>query len=102
MRVAIATKQEYASSVVTDLAEVFRLGTAKAEENLDFRRYLSAKHHADKTFQILASEVQKQVDCTACANCCRHSVVPVSQREIDAIAAHLGIDATRSHPPLHR
>ena len=93
MRVAIATKQEYASSVVTDLAEVFRLGTAKAEENLDFRRYLSAKHHADKTFQILASEVQKQVDCTACANCCRHSVVPVSKREIETIAEYLG--ATR-------
>jgi Fe-S-cluster containining protein len=93
MRVAIATKQGYALGVVTDLAEVFRLGTAKAEENLDFRRYLSAKHHADKTFQILASEVQKQVDCTACANCCRHSVVPVSKREIETIAEYLG--ATR-------
>lgn len=93
MRVAIATKQGYALSVVTDLAEVFRLGTAKAEENLDFRRYLSAKHRADKTFQILASEVQKQVDCTACANCCRHSVVPVSQREIETVAEYLG--ATR-------
>jgi Fe-S-cluster containining protein len=90
MRVAIATKQGYALSVVTDLAEVFRLGTAKAEENLDFRRYLSAKHYADKPFQILASEVQKQVDCTACANCCRHSVVPVSEGEIQTIAEHLG------------
>lgn len=90
MRVAIAIKRGYALSVVTDLAEVFRLGTAKAEENLDFRRYLSAKHHADKTFQILASEVQKQVDCTACANCCRHSVVPVTKREIQTIAEYLG------------
>jgi len=76
--------------VVTDLAEVFRLGAAKAEENLDFRRYLSARHYSDKPFQILASEVQKQVDCTACANCCRHSVVPVSEREIETIAEYLG------------
>ena len=76
--------------VVTDLAEVFRLGTAKAEENLAFRRYLSAHHYADKPFQILASEVQRHVDCTACANCCRHSVVSVSRPEIDNIASYLG------------
>jgi uncharacterized protein len=79
--------------VVTDLAEVFRLGTAKATENLGFRRYLSAQHYADKPFQILASEVQQQVDCTACANCCRHSVVSVNKSEIRNIAEHLGSTA---------
>ena len=42
--------------MVTDLAEVFRLGTAKAEENLGFRRYICAHHYADKPFQILASD----------------------------------------------
>ena len=77
--------------MVTDLAEVFRLGTAKAEENVAFRRYLDAHHYADKRFQILASKVQRQVDCTACANCCRHSVVPVSDPEIENIASHLGM-----------
>jgi uncharacterized protein len=76
--------------VVTDLAEVFRLGTAKAEENLAFRRFLCAHHYADSPFQMLASQVQRQVDCTACANCCRHSVVSVSRREIENIARHLG------------
>jgi hypothetical protein len=35
--------------VVTDLAEVFRLGTAKAEENLAFRRYLCAHHYGSGT-----------------------------------------------------
>jgi Fe-S-cluster containining protein len=77
--------------VVTDLAEVFRLGTAKAEENLAFRRYLCAHHYADTPFQVLASEVQRHVDCTACANCCRHSVVPVNETEIESVAWHLGI-----------
>ena len=47
--------------MVTDLAEIFRLGTAKVKENLAFRRYLSARHYADKPFQILASEVQQHV-----------------------------------------
>ena len=77
--------------MVTDLAEVLRLGTAKAAENLAFRRYVSARHHADEEFQILASEVQQHVDCTACANCCRHAVVPVNGLEIESVARHLGL-----------
>jgi len=72
------------------LAEVFRLGTAKAEENLAFRRYLCAHHYADTPFQMLASQLQRHVDCTACANCCRHSVVSVNRPEIEDIAWHLG------------
>jgi Fe-S-cluster containining protein len=76
--------------VVTDLGEVLRLGTAKAQENVAFRRYLSARHYTDQPFQILASEVQRHVDCTACANCCRHSVVSVNQQDITRIAQHLG------------
>ena len=90
-RVALETAKEYSVGVVTDLAEVFRLGTAKVKENVAFRRYLSAHHYADKPFQILASEVQQQVDCTSCANCCRHSVVSVNEREIERIARYLGI-----------
>src|SRR5215467_5717182 len=79
--------------VVTDLAEVFRLGSSKAEENLAFRRHLSAHHIGEKAFQILASDIQQQMDCTSCANCCRYSVVPVSKLEIESIAAHIGLTA---------
>jgi len=86
---AIADARGYNGGVVTDLAEVARLGTAKAAENLVFRRYLSAHHCGDKRFQILASEVQRHVDCTACANCCRHSVVSVTHSEVDRIASYL-------------
>src|SRR5262249_23073100 len=50
----------------------------------------SAQHDADKPFQILASEVQQHMDCTACANCCRHSVVSVNKQEIENIAWYLG------------
>jgi Fe-S-cluster containining protein len=77
--------------VVTDPAEVFRLGSAKAKENLAFRRYLSAHHIGETVFQILASDIQQQIDCTSCANCCRYSVVPVSKPEVERIAAHLGV-----------
>jgi Fe-S-cluster containining protein len=77
--------------VVTDLAEVFRLGTAKVHENLAFCRHLHDRHVPDKPFQILANEVQQQVDCTECANCCRNSEVTVSKAEIDRIASYLDV-----------
>jgi len=76
--------------VVTDLAKVFRLGAAKAQENRAFRRYLATHHVPDRPFQLLASEIQRHIDCTACANCCRYSIVPVNGAEIEAIAQYLG------------
>ncbi len=77
--------------MVTDLAEVFRLGTAHARENLEFRRYLSAHHDSGKMFPILANQVREQIDCTACANCCKHSTVAISAEDIERIAAYLEI-----------
>lgn len=79
--------------MITDLAEVLRRGTEKAEENLAFRRYLSAHHVPEAAFQNIASEIQREIDCTACANCCRESVVTVTAREIEIIAEYLDIPA---------
>ena len=86
--------------VVTDPAEVLRLGTAKAPENLEFRRYLAAHGVDEKPFQLIAGEVQTHIDCTSCANCCRYSIVSVSDREIETLAAHLGVtvdEASRTY-----
>jgi uncharacterized protein len=82
--------REYAGRVVTDLAEVRRLGEAKAVENLDFRRYLSSHRHPEGPLRVLVGEIERKIDCTACANCCRYSVVAVSREEIETIAEHLG------------
>ena len=79
--------------MVTDLVEIRRLGDLKKAENLEFRRYLAAHHHRIETFQTLAAQIQKQIDCTACANCCRDPVVTVSRSEIEALARRLGVEA---------
>jgi len=57
-----------------------------------FRRYLHARHQ-DRIapFQIIASKVEAQIDCTACANCCREMIVEVTPAEIRAIAMHLNL-----------
>jgi hypothetical protein len=87
-----ASRREYAGRVVTDLAEIRRLGQAKEGENVAFRRYLAAHHAASGPFQILAGEIQQSIDCTGCANCCRHSVVNLSPSDIDSIARHLRVE----------
>ncbi|MDZ4796995.1 MAG: YkgJ family cysteine cluster protein [Bryobacteraceae bacterium] len=77
--------------VVIDLDDVRRLGNEKADENIAFRRHLAAHHVREAAFQILATEIQREVDCTACANCCRHSIVSVNAAELETIAAHLSV-----------
>jgi Fe-S-cluster containining protein len=78
-------------NVLTDLVRIRELGTAKTAENQAFRRYLAAHHHRIEPFRILARHVQEQIDCTACANCCRNSTVEVSGADLRPIAEHLGI-----------
>lgn len=81
--------------MLTDLDEVRRLGELKAAENLEFRRYVSAHHWPEEPFQIIATEVGKSIDCTACANCCREAVVAVETADIAVIGRFLGYDAAR-------
>ena len=78
--------------MVTDLVEIRRLGDIQEAENLEFRRYLTAHHCRIEELQTLAVGIERQIDCTACANCCRHSVVSVSQAEIEALANYLDVN----------
>ena len=78
--------------MVTDLGEIRRLAQSKEAENREFRRYLALHHYRFEAFQAIASEVQEQIDCTTCANCCRYTVVAVRQAEIEAIARYLGAE----------
>jgi uncharacterized protein len=79
--------------VVTDPAEVRRLSETKEAENLAFRRYLHDHHYSDEPFHVIAAEVEKEIDCKQCANCCRQTVVSVSAAEIQEIARYLRVDA---------
>jgi Fe-S-cluster containining protein len=79
--------------VVTDLVQIRVLGTAGEAENQDFRRYLAAHHHRIEEFQSVATRTGQQIDCTACANCCRYSVVSIGDSEIAEISNWLGMSA---------
>jgi hypothetical protein len=36
-------------------------------------------------------EVEEQMDCKACANCCRETRVNISRKDLEALARHLGM-----------
>lgn len=76
--------------MVTDLVEIRRLAESRKDENVAFRRHLRAHHIGEGPLHVIASEVQSQIDCTKCANCCRELTVEVSAKELAAIAAELG------------
>jgi len=75
--------------LVTDPDQVRSLAELKEAENLHFRRHLHAHHVPVEPFQILAHEIEGQIDCTRCANCCRRMIVELTPAEIEIIAAHL-------------
>jgi uncharacterized protein len=75
--------------VVTDLVQIRRLAAAKQDENIEFRRYLSAHHPAHDALHHVAEHVAAQIDCTACANCCRETTVEVGDEDIATIARFL-------------
>lgn len=78
--------------MVTDLVEVRRLAESKRTENLEFRRYLQKHHQSDSVFRIISERVEPEIDCKKCANCCRHTTVTVSVKEIAEIAGYLRIE----------
>ena len=78
--------------MVTDPVEVRRLAETKQTQNLAFRRYLHDHHHSSEPFHVIAAEVEKEIDCKLCANCCRQTVVTVSSAEIEEMARYLRVD----------
>lgn len=77
--------------MITDLIQIAALSREKEAENLAFRRYLHDHHRPEHEFGEIAAQVESQIDCTRCANCCRETEVEVSTAEVAAIAAHLAM-----------
>jgi uncharacterized protein len=77
--------------MITDLVQIRRLGESKRDENLRFRRYLKSHEWVERQFRKAAEEVQDQIDCRQCAECCRVTEVEISERDIEKLARFLRI-----------
>src|ERR1051325_4331108 len=81
--------------MITDLVQIRTLGEKKREENLRFRRHMKSRDHSDRILRRIAQEIEDQIDCTACANCCKVASVKLSERDVDRLARHLRISPAR-------
>ena len=77
--------------MITDLVQIRRLGYQKKGENSRFRSFLKSHRHSDRRLQNLAAEIQSQIDCTKCANCCRVTETGITERDIEKLAKFLGM-----------
>lgn len=77
--------------MISDLVQIRRLGEQKLAENEKFRRYLKTHDYADRRLRVIAENIQDQVDCTQCANCCRHATAVVTERDVQRLAKALRI-----------
>lgn len=77
--------------MITDLVQIERLGEKKRPENERFRRFMKTHDVQERRFRRLAQEIEDQIDCRVCANCCKVAETDVAEREIDRLARAVGV-----------
>ncbi|HKX00632.1 MAG TPA: YkgJ family cysteine cluster protein [Bryobacteraceae bacterium] len=77
--------------MLTDLVQIRTLGERKRTENERFRRFLKSHDHSDRRLRRMAEDIEGQIDCSQCANCCRVATVRISDRDIERLAHQMRI-----------
>jgi len=77
--------------MLTDLIEIRRMGEKKRDENLRLRLHLKRRNHQERRLKRIGQNIEEQIDCTACANCCRIATVKVGERDLERLRSRLGI-----------
>ena len=83
--------------LTTDLNEIARLARKRESSDIKFRTYVKCHDlddkELDKLVQETTREVESQIDCTTCANCCRTMEVVVDDADIKRLAKSLCLPA---------
>jgi uncharacterized protein len=77
--------------MLTDLVQIRRIGEKKREENERFRKHLKRHAFVERKFRHIALDVESEIDCTVCANCCKEATVKLAERDIEKLAKFLRI-----------
>jgi uncharacterized protein len=77
--------------MLTDLVQIEHLGRQKKTENARFRAFLRRHDYSDRRLRRLGEEIESQIDCTQCANCCRVAEAGVKDRDIEKLAKFIGV-----------
>lgn len=83
------------SSVITDLVQIKRLGDAARSDNERLRQHMKRHNFHEKRFRRIVEDIENDIDCQTCANCCRKSTVRLNERDIERLAKALRIKPTQ-------
>ncbi|MCX7744046.1 MAG: YkgJ family cysteine cluster protein [Flavobacteriales bacterium] len=74
--------------MITDISYIKKIAQEKESENIVFRKKLINIPFpiVDKIFHAIVKEVEQQIDCTQCGNCCKVLEPEVSDEEIIQLA----------------
>ncbi len=81
--------------MITDLVQIRLLGEKKRPENERLRRFIKSRDHSDRILRRTAEEIQEQIDCTQCANCCKLATVKMSERDVERLSRYLRLSPER-------
>jgi Fe-S-cluster containining protein len=72
--------------LLTDLIQIQRLGEKMRPENERFRKHLKTHGYVERRLRHMAAEIEEQIDCRECANCCKVAATPLLERDIEKLA----------------
>jgi hypothetical protein len=78
--------------MITDLVQIKRLEQQHRGENARFRAYLRNHRHSDRRLRRFGEEIEAEIDCTACANCCRVTEVGITGKDIEKLSKFIGVN----------
>ena len=81
--------------MLTDLVQIRRLGEKQREENLRLRLHMKRRNFQERRLKRISQDIEEQIDCTACANCCRVATVKIAERDVEKLAKRLGVSPSR-------
>ena len=87
--------------MITDLVQIKLLGEKKQGENERFRKYLKRHNFPDLKFRRVAEEIEEQIDCRACANCCKVAETDITKRDAARLAQVSGDYAEAVRAAVH-
>ena len=77
--------------MLTDLVQIRRLGERKLDENKRLRQHLKRHTFVERRLKHIAQEIEDQIDCLACANCCRVATTKLIERDVQKLSRFLRI-----------
>ncbi len=77
--------------MITDLVQIKRFGEKQRGENLRFRAWMKRHNFAERRLKGMAQDVEAEIDCTSCANCCRVATTQITERDSELLARFLRV-----------